>query len=129
MSETLPRLTLDTILAADDLPTEEVPVPQWGGTVLIKAITKARQQHLRKLARLRHTHVDGRKAGEIDTDRLELLLVIESVVEPALTEAHIPALREKSSAALDLITRAVLRLNGMEEVSVAQAERSFPDES
>lgn len=34
-------LTRDQILKAQDLPSEDVPVPEWGGTVRVRALTGA----------------------------------------------------------------------------------------
>lgn len=36
-----PLLGRDAILAADDLPSERVPVPEWGGAVLVRALPLA----------------------------------------------------------------------------------------
>ena len=33
------RLSREDILKAEDLPTEEVPVPEWGGSVLVRGLT------------------------------------------------------------------------------------------
>lgn len=112
------RLTLDDISAADDLPTCLVHVPEWGGEVEIKAMTKAVQQRLREEATV---------CGEINNERLELLMVVRGVIDPPLTEEHYELLRGKSARAVDRINKAILQLNGMTPEEVTAAEKTFPN--
>src|SRR5678815_5108153 len=63
------RLTVADILAANDILEEDIEVPEWGGSLRIRAFTKARQQELRRMATDPHT-------GRIDNEKLELQIFI-----------------------------------------------------
>lgn len=121
-------LTFEQIMAAPDLAEEVVEVPEWGGAVKIKALTKSLQQRLRQDATLR-ANTQTQKQGDIDSSRLEMLLLVHGVVEPKLELAHIPQLREKAAGPIEHILKALLRLNGMTEEAVEKAEATFPEES
>src|SRR3989304_4929200 len=72
-------LTKEMILTSTAMPEEDVDVPEWGGgTVRCRGLTKTRQTNLRKSATV---------GKEVDTERLELLLFINCVVEPVLKES------------------------------------------
>lgn len=112
-------LTVADILGAADLQEGTVDVPEWGGKVRIRQMTKATQANLRKQATV---------AGEVDSDRLEVLMFINCVVEPQFdAEEHYEALRGKSGAAIDRVNKAILGLNGMSKEAVTEADRSFPN--
>jgi len=34
-------LTAEQLLAADDLPEETLPIPEWGGEVVLRGLTRA----------------------------------------------------------------------------------------
>jgi len=112
-------LTLDEILHAGDLETLTVPVPEWDGAVVIQSMTKAVQQDLRRKA------MNGK---DLDNDRFEMLLFIQSVIEPTMGEEHYEALRQKSATAIDRVNKAILNLNGISPEAQKEADRSFRDE-
>lgn len=120
-------LSIEDILSKDDLEERVVEVPEWGGSVRIKAFTKARQQEMRKRATIK---------GEIDTDRLEMFLFIEGVVEPRFTADHYEQLRGKNAGAVDKVLQEIARLSGVsagnadtgERSSMEEAERTFRSE-
>ncbi len=98
------KLTVEDILSSVDVKEEEVEVPQWEGSVTIRPFTKEAQQRARKQAR---------SDGEIDTDRLEMVLFIEGVVEPKFTEEHYEDLRQKSAVAIDLVLQRIMAASGI----------------
>ena len=112
-------VSLDEALGADDLPERVVSVPQWGrgAAVRIKALTKGQQRSIRHRATVR---------GEVDQDKLELLLFVEGVVEPKFTPAHAQALLEKSWGAVDGVIKEVMTLSGMLAEQREEAVRRFP---
>ena len=111
-------LTIEDILSAPDLPEREVYVPEWGGSVRIRGFSKAVQQELRRQA--------TGPGGELDTDKMELLLFVHGVVEPQFTAEHYEALRQKSAAAIDAVLRAIVEQAGLNREAVDAAKRSFP---
>ena len=85
----------------------------------IRTLTKADQQSIK-----------GRSTvgKELDTNLLELHLVMSSLIEPVIGEEHAEALRGKSNRAIERIAKAVLELNGMTEEAAKEAEKSFRPE-
>lgn len=109
-------LNAEEILSAADLEEKIVEVPQWGGAVKIRGLTKAQQQHIRRAAMV---------GDSIDTDRLEMLMFIHCVVEPKFTEGQYDALRQKSAGAIDTVLNAIFELSGFTGAAFAQAEKTF----
>ena len=105
------KLTAEDILSSVDVKPEVVEVPQWGGTVTIQAFTKEAQQRARKQAM---------SDGEMDTDRLELILFIEGVIEPKFTEADYEKLKGKSAAAIDLVLEKIMSASSIDPEEAKQ---------
>jgi hypothetical protein len=113
-------LNLDAILAAPDVTESDVDVPEWGGKVKVKALSKADQIRVRKDA------TDNK--GNVDDVRMEGGLLVAGVVEPALETKHIPDLFAKSASAVDKVLQAILGVSGMTEddkTAVTKAEDAF----
>lgn len=113
-------LSVDEILAAPDLEEKTVPVPEWGGSVKVKGFTKAKQQELRKQATV---------GGELDEQRLEMLMFVHGVSEPQFSLDQVEQLRDKAAGPIDRILKEILEVSGMNPEAVKQAERSFRPES
>lgn len=96
-------LNRDDILAAVDLPRESVAVPEWGGTVMVKTLT-GRERDRFELS------CQGATRDNIRATLAALACCDENGV-PLFTPADIPALGEKSAAALDRIFDVAARLN------------------
>lgn len=103
-------LTKDGILSADDLKTITLEIPEWDGSVLIKAMSgRERDMFEEALVTQRgdKTHVNMRNARA----RMAVLSVYNEDMTPMFTMADMGRLGEKSSAALDRIFDACLKLN------------------
>ena len=104
-------LTREQILAAEDLPQEEVEV--WGGTVLVRALTAAEFHKL--------TRESDRKAKTPDAleSMFALHLVAACVIDDAgkqiFTRDDVQALADKGWPAVQKVFTACLRLNGLGE--------------
>ena len=109
-------LSVEQIMQANDIVERDVDVPQWGGTVRIRGLTKGQHQQLRKRATSR---------GQVDTDRLEMLLFAESVIEPRFTLEQAQSLRDKAAAPFERVLKAVLEVNGLADGAVEDAEADF----
>jgi len=113
-------LSKEAILAADDRKTEDVDVPEWGGTVRIREMSghdrDAYEASLRK-----------QRGSEIimDSANMRAKLVARSVVgddgELMFTAHEVGALGNCSAVALNRIWLAALRLNGMSEDAAEEA--------
>lgn len=111
-------LTAEQILTAPDLEERIVDVPQWGGSVRIKAFSKAEQLEMRKAATI---------GGKIDVDRVEVLMFIHGVIDPQFSEDQYEQLRQKSAGAIDLVLQAILEASGLTKEAMRQAEKQFRD--
>jgi hypothetical protein len=105
-------LTIDQILAANDLPTEVVEVPEWGGRVKVQGLSRASYDAIAKAAEVTVPATGpGQQAGtKRDDDKFSDLLFVACVVEPRFTDEHIPALRDKSLGALNRVYQAIGRV-------------------
>ncbi len=109
-------LTIEDIMKAPDTVTEEMDVPEWGGKIVIKSLTKGQQQDARHKAR---------RGGEIDTDLLEMYMLIAGVAEPQFTEEHFGMLRQRSFGVIENVLRQIMRISKMDQESIRQAQNSF----
>jgi hypothetical protein len=110
-------LSAEDILAADDLTEEIVEIPEWGGAVKVRAFSKAVQQEFRE---------DARIDGEIDSNRLEMLMFLHGVVEPRFTADQYELLRRKNAGCIDRVLRVITRVSGLDGGAVEAAQRKFP---
>ena len=101
-------LTRDQILAADDMPTREVAVPEWGGTVRVRTMS-ARDRDALELAALQaredNTSVDNIRA------RFAAACIIDDKGGQLFGLGDIEALGNKSAAALNRVYEAIAELN------------------
>ncbi|MFA5376966.1 MAG: hypothetical protein WC455_14545 [Dehalococcoidia bacterium] len=100
----------DEILALDDLRSEKIIVPQWGGReVLIKQLSAKRFMDISKPAA---------NGGEQEQEEFLARIVAESVCDPKTGKPiflpeDVPALMEKSLEVLRLIGDKATELNGL----------------
>lgn len=107
-------LTRDQILGARDFTTEAVEVPEWGGVVHVRSLTGAARDM-----------IEARFVRE-ETQGLKSLIVALTCCDPdgalLFTEADIPALGEKSAAALERVFDAGWRISGLGTGTIEDAE-------
>lgn len=104
------KLTKQQILSADDMKTEEVEVPEWGGTIIVKAMT-GRERDL-----FDSQIFKADQAGE--EPNIRAVLASTSVVDEKgmrlfTTPAEVEILGKKSSVALERVCDAARRLSGI----------------
>lgn len=109
-------LTREQILAIQDLPFEEVEVPEWGGTVRVRGITAMDRDAM-----------EGRatKAGsdpEAQVRNLRAWVVAHGVVDAdgnrVFGAADAEALGQKSSLVMDRLFWIVVRLSALKQQDV-----------
>ncbi len=109
-------LTVAEIEAAEDILEAVVPVPEWGGSVRVRQFSKDTEFKLRKAARI---------GGEIDRERLEMLVLIHGIVEPEVTEEHIGLLQGKGQKAVDRVLTKITAMNAVTKEAADEAVRQF----
>lgn len=115
-------LTKADILAADDLPTEDVEVPEWGGTVRVRGLSGSQ----RSLVEATMVAAKG-QAVEIRVEAFKTLrerLVAASLVDEngkrLFSDAEVGVLGEKSGNALTRVFKVASRLSGMDDGQVQE---------
>jgi len=108
----MPLLKRDEILAAMDLPTEDVEVPEWGGTVRVRSLTGAERDTFEASV----VEMRGKRV-ETHTDNIRAKLVAAACIgedgKRLFTEADVEALGGKSASALDRVFGVAQRLSGL----------------
>ena len=103
-------LTADALLAADDLKTEVVNVPEWGGAVKVRGLKKGEWD---------------KAQAEDDEVKGNSFLLSCGILEPELTPEQVDQLREKSLLAVNKLETAIIRCSGMDLGGLEAAEKSF----
>ena len=116
-------LTRDAILQAQDLPTEQVHVPQWGGDVLVRALTGAERD------RFEQSIVEQRgKNTRMNLQNIRAKLVALTVVDEQgnriFKDEDVKWLGNKSAAALDRIFEVAQRLSGLRDEDVEELAKN-----
>lgn len=110
-------LTAKEILTADDLEHEIVPVPEWGGDVMVRGMTGAERDKFESSLR------DEKKGGEalnLTNVRAKLasLTICDESGKRLFKEADVQALSQKSAAALQRVFAVAQRLSGIQDTDV-----------
>src|SRR5437879_1765382 len=108
---TIPQkpLSRDGILAADDIQSETVEVPEWGGTILVRGLTGEERDAFEASC----VQGRGRKA-EVNLRNLRAKLAVQACRNADGTRLFMdddaPALGRKSAAAINRIYEVAARL-------------------
>jgi hypothetical protein len=102
VSKDVKRLTIADLDSLPNVPTKELVIDEWGVSLLLKGITKAKQIELAKL-------IDNKKVDAFDYQKILLKVC---VVEPQLDDDAINKLYERDSKVIDKINMAIADLNG-----------------
>ena len=65
----------------------------------------------------------------VDNDYLQMLLLVEGMIEPQFGEGDILALKQKNTAAVELISRTILEMSGLGQGGIEAAEERFQSRS
>lgn len=110
-------LTKSAILAADDLKTEDVEVPEWGGTVRVRAFS-GRERDAFEASLVRGDGKDRKVDLTNMRARLVALTVVDETGQKLFTHDDVDLLGAKSGAALDRVFAVAQKLNGLSAADV-----------
>ena len=116
-------LSKTAILAAQDLQTEDVEVPEWGGAVRVRSFT-GRERDAFESSMVRG---DGRDRKVDLTNmraRLVGLTVIDETGQRLFTDDEVDLLGAKSGAALDRVFAVAQKLNGLSGADVDELSKN-----
>ena len=116
-------LSKTAILAAQDLQTEDVEVPEWGGAVRVRSFT-GRERDAFEASMVRG---DGRDR-KVDLTNMRARLVGLTVIDEAgqrlFTDDEVDLLGAKSGAALDRVFAVAQKLNGLSGADVEELSKN-----
>jgi hypothetical protein len=119
------HLSRDDILKAQDCRTQEVDVPEWGGTVLVRGMT-GRERDQFETSMLERGR-GGRMVPNTANTRAKVVArcVVGEDGTRLFTDADIAALGEKSGAAIDRVFEVAARLSGLSDEDREGMARDF----
>jgi len=131
----MPFLSRDSILEVNDLKTERVHIPEWGGDVLVRTLTaKERDEFENSMVK-----VSGRGRSQVREliiqnvrARLAVLTVLNEDGEQMFNRTDEEALGKKAGSALNRIWDVSSRLAGISDSDVEEIlgnSETDPDDS
>lgn len=125
-------LTKDQILSASDRPTEEVPVPEWGGSVFVRTMSGTDRDAFEQDIIDARKH-DAERAEQSDAPvksteltniraRLAVKTICDAEGNRLFGDDDADTLGKKSGKALDRIFDVAQRLNGIGQKEVEELE-------
>jgi len=115
-------ITLKDILAAADVSEQTVEVPEWGGAVVVRSLTKRDMDIIRKQATVK----DQFGEDTVDTDLVEKFSFVAGMVDPRVSEEEYEIFKDKSFLVVGRIQQAILGASGEVKEAVKKEERQFP---
>jgi len=119
------HLTHDAILAVEDLPFEDIEVPEWGGAVRVAGLSgKSATDFSAKLVQM---NPDGSiKSLSMDNFMAELLVLtlVNEKFKPLFSKDEVEALGEKSAAVLKRLSDIAMRLSGLSGTAVKEKAKN-----
>ena len=121
-------LTREAILNANDVRTETVSCPEWGGDVIVRALTAGERDKWE--ASLYSTQKRGNSFEVVaHRDNIRAKFVAASVVDESgkllFSVGDIDALTRKSAAPMDRLFAVAQRLSGMTNEDVEELEKNL----
>lgn len=116
-------LSKEAILGAEDMRTQDVPVPEWDGTVRVKGLTGAERDAF-------ESEIVQRNGKNITQNlkNIRARLVVMTVVDEAGARVFgfrdIEALGEKSAKALDRVFSVAQELSGLRDEDVDELAKN-----
>lgn len=109
-------LSKEALLASEDLDRFEVEIPEWGGKVILRQISRQEQVDCERKATVR---------DEIDQAMLQLYQVSCAMVEPKFSFDEIGALGEKNASVVAILVQQMLVLQGGGREALAAFNKSI----
>jgi hypothetical protein len=120
-------LTRDSILAINDLPTETVEVPEWGGAVLVRSLNGAERATLEaETSRFQKGDLSGLPKLRA---RVAVWCVVDDRNQRLFTEKDVDGLAAKHPDPLDRIFNAVKVLSGLDKDGKEKAAKKSSGQS
>lgn len=116
-------LTREQILQANDIITETISVPEWGGEVLVRGLSGSQRDAFED-ATLDQKGKSRRVILANIRARLCALSIVDENGKRMFTDEDVRALGRKSAAALDRVFSAAQRLSGLSDEDVEELAKN-----
>ena len=118
-------LSRNDILKASDIKTEEVNIPEWGGSVLVRGLSGVERGLYE--SSLAPKGVDGKSVFDTVYLRIKMLVIVcvDEKGHPLFTEADIEALGKKSAGPIERLFEVASRLSGLSEKDAQVIEENL----
>lgn len=117
-------LSKDQILSADDIQSQRVPVPEWGGEVMVRGLTGSQRDQWEAGLTVRRGKTMVPDMRDFRA-RLVVLCVVDEAGKLVFGPGDVDALSGKSGAALDRLYDAAAKLSGISEQDVEDLTKDF----
>ena len=117
-------LTKEQILHAQDIEEKEVPVPEWGGKVLVRGLTGKQRDIFEK------SLIEGKgKDRQVNLENARAKLVSLTVVDPKtkkplFSQKDVELLGEKSGRAINRVYDVASELSGIGEAEIEELTKN-----
>lgn len=118
-------LSREQILGATDRKTEDVAVPEWGGSVRVRGLSGAERDAYE--ASIVQLGAGGKRSVNLKNLRARLVAysVIDEDGNPLFTPEDVAALGDKSAAALERVFDVARKLSGLADGDVKELAEGF----
>lgn len=110
------RLTVEQIIAADDLGEQDINIPEWGGTVRVRGLGYGEWVDIRDAATV---------GGKQDERLFARHLFAAAITDPIVTPEQADLMIGKSAAAVNALVDAIVTLSHVEAGAVTESEATF----
>lgn len=118
-------LSRDQILTVADATTEDVAVPEWGGTVRVRSLSGKERDHFESSLIDKKTGRPSKVANA--RARLAAMTIVDSVGNRLFNSSDIEQLGNKSAVALERVFDTARRLCGMTDDDLAELTEDFDE--
>lgn len=105
-------LSRESILSAPDVKVEDLEVPEWGGTIMVREMTTAEVENYSMSLANNDGSMNHRKLGGMRA-KIVSWCVIDEEGEPVFKSSDVEALQRKSNRVVSLVFDKVLEMSGL----------------
>ena len=121
-------LTKDQIIAVEDLKTEELEVPEWGGSVIVRTMTGIERDKFEESVFISKGK-DVKANFKNFRAKLCAVCMVDEKGQRLFTDADIDLLGKKSAKALDTVFTVAQRLNAIGPKEVEDLTKNLETDS
>ncbi|MEV4093785.1 hypothetical protein [Streptosporangium saharense] len=118
----------EQILAANDLPVEDVPVPEWGGEVRLRGLTGAELDEYQGSLVVQTANGQQKANLRNATAKLVSRCAIDEDGAPLFEPKDLLKLSSKSAVALQRLFAVAQKLNGLTDDDMRELVEDFSDD-